>query len=231
MARGKAYKQVRQKVDPTHKYKLAEAIQLVKEVGYAKFAWAVELHIKTHANPKYNDQLIRGTVVLPHGTGKEVKVAAFVSEEQRDEAVAAGADLVGNEEIIKQVEAGTIDFDIIVTTGEMMRELAKVAKVLGPKGLMPSPKAGTVTTTLWPTIEEIKKGRIEFKLDKTGNIHTVVGRRSFSDEQLEENMQTVMQALMENKPSGIKGKLIKKVVLAPTMGPGVQVERQESIKR
>jgi len=209
------------------KYPMAEAITLLKEVSYAKFAGSVEMHIKTNANPKYNDQMIRATVVLPHGTGKAVKVAAFVDEGHRDEATKAGADIVGNEELIKDIEAGKIDFDVLVTSGEMMRDLAKVAKTLGPKGLMPSPKAGTVTNNLSSTISEIKKGRVELKLDKTGNIHVGVGRVDFTEAQIEENILGVLKALMDNKPAGIKAKLVKKVVIAPTMGPGIQLDWSE----
>lgn len=157
MARGKAYRAGREKVSSTQKYQLTEAVKLVKEVSYSKFTGAVELHVKTAANPKYNDQMLRGTVVLPHGTGKTVRVAAFVADDKRDEAKAAGADIVGNQEILEAIQAGTTDFDVLVTTADQMRDLARVAKVLGPKGLMPSPKAGTVSNNLEQTIGDIKK--------------------------------------------------------------------------
>jgi large subunit ribosomal protein L1 len=218
---GKKYKKVKELVTPGKIYDIAEAVALVKKVSFSKFGGTVEVHAKTFANPKYNDQMIRATVVLPHGTGKTVRVAAFVWEDMKKAALAAGADIAGNEDIIKDIEAGNVNFDVLVTTPDMMRDLAKIAKVLGPKGLMPSPKAGTVSPNLENAIAEIKKGRVEFKLDKTGNVHVGVGKLSFTDEQLADNVTALLKALVENKPSGIKAKLIKKVVLAPTMGPGV----------
>lgn len=221
--RGKQWKALKEKVDITVKHDIAEAVKLVKELSYSKFVGACEIHVKTAANPKYNDQLVRGTIVLPNGTGKSVRVAAFVADDKRDDATKAGADLVGNVELIADIEKGKIDFDVLVTSGDMMRDLAKVAKSLGPKGLMPSPKAGTVSSNIAQTIDEIKKWRVEFKLDKTGNIHTVIGKLDFADEKLVENFTALMNAINEAKPSWVKGKLIQKVVLAPTMGPWVQV--------
>lgn len=222
--KGKAYRAGREKVSSTEKYEISEAVKLVKEVSYSKFVGAVELHVKTAANPKYNDQMLRGTVVLPHGTGKKVRVAAFVSDDKRDEAKAAGADLIGNQELIEQIQGGTTDFDVLVTTGDQMRDLAKVAKILGPKGLMPSPKAWTVSNNLTQTIGDIKKWRVEFKLDKTGNIHVRIAGLDFTDAQIVENFESLMSAVSENKPAGVKGKLVQKVVIAPTMGVGVQVD-------
>ncbi len=223
--KGKKFKEAKAKVTVEHQYPLAEAITLVKEVSYSKFVGTLELHIWTNANPKYNDQILRWTVVLPNGTGKKVRVAAFVGDEARDDATKAWADLVGNKELITAIEKGEMDFDILVTTADQMRDLAKVAKQLGPKGLMPSPKAGTVTANLAKTIDELKKGRVEYKLDKTGNIHLAIGKLDFSDEQLVENVQSILTSMEENKPSWVKGNLIKKIVLAPTMGPGVQVAK------
>lgn len=225
--RGKKYVAAREKVSSTKKYALTEAVALAKQVSYSGFIGSLELHIKTNANPKYNDQLLRGTVVLPHGTGKSIKVAVFAGEDQREAAKQAGADIVGSDNLIAEIEKGTITFDVLVTTNDMMRDLAKVAKILGPKGLMPSPKAGTVTTNLSQTLSDIKKGRVEFKLDKTGNVHVGVGKLSFSDEQLVQNIDALLKAVMENKPSGVKGKLIEKVVLAPTMWPGIVVAYSE----
>ena len=222
--RSKAYRAAKEKVSSTTKYPLVEAVALTKEVSISKFTGAVELHVKTAANPKYNDQMLRGTVVLPHGTGKTVRVAAFVSDDKRDEATNAWADLVGNQEILEAIQWGNTDFDVLVTTADQMRDLARVAKILGPKGLMPSPKAGTVTNNLDQTIGDIKKWRVEFKLDKTWNIHVRIASLDFSDEQIVENFESLMKAVQENKPTGVKGKLVQKVVLAPTMGPGVQVE-------
>lgn len=225
--RGKKFIAAKAQIEVGKKYEIAEAVTLAKAVSYAKFGGSLEVHVKTFADPKYNDQMIRATVVLPHGTGKKTIVAAFVSDDKADLATKAGADIVWNTELIAQIEKGEINFDVLVTTNDMMRDLAKVAKTLGPKGLMPSPKAGTVTTNLEQTIDEIKKGRVEFKLDKSGNIHVGVGKLSFTDEQLTENVTALMHAIFENKPTGVKGKLIQKMVVAPTMWPSVQVNRQE----
>jgi large subunit ribosomal protein L1 len=221
---GKKYKNVQSLIEAEKKYPIAEAVALAKKVSYAKFGGSLNVAVKTYADPKYNDQQIRSTAVLPHGTGKTLRVIAFVSDDMIADAVKAGADMAGNAEIIKNIEAGKFDFDVMVTTPDMMRDLAKVAKALGPKGLMPSPKAGTVSQDLAATIDEVKKGRIEFRLDKTGNIHAGIGKISFTDEQLIDNLNAIITAINENKPAGIKGKLIKKVVISPTMGPGVQVE-------
>ena len=225
--RGKKFVAAKAQVELGKKYELAEAVTLAKTVSYAKFGGSLEVHVKTFADPKYNDQMIRATVVLPHGTGKKTIVAAFVSDDKIDAAKKAGADIAGNTDLLTQIEKGEINFDVLVTTNDMMRDLAKVAKTLWPKGLMPSPKAGTVTTNLDQTIDEIKKWRVEFKLDKSGNIHVGVGKLSFTDEQLQANVEALIHAMLENKPSGVKGKLIQKMVLAPTMGPSVQVNRQE----
>lgn len=224
MARGKKFIEAKAKVDVLKRYPLAEAIALVKETSYSSFVGSLELHVKTNADPKYNDQMIRWTTGLPHGTGRKIRVAAFASPEKHEELKEAGADVVGQEELIADIEKGNIDFDILVTSADMMRDLARTAKILWPKWLMPSPKAWTVSNDLAKTIDELKKWRVEFKLDKTGNVHVLAGKLDFTDEQLAENVQTVLKALINNKPTGIKGKLIKKIVLASTMGPGVAVD-------
>lgn len=222
--KGKKYIEAKAKVDPEMKYELAEAITLVKDVSYSKFVWSMELHVDTNANPKYNDQALRGTVVLPHGTGKSIKVAAFVSDDKRDEAKAAWADLVGNTEIIDAVGKGDINFDILITTGDQMRDLAKIAKQLWPKGLMPSPKAGTVVADIAKAIDEFKKWKVEYKLDQHGSVHIALGKLDFDNAKLIENIQTVLKSMEDSKPTGVKWNLMKKVVIAPTMGPGVQVK-------
>ena len=222
----KKYIEAAKLVDKSRKYSLDEAVELVKKVAYTNFPATVELHIKTTADPRYQDQMVRWTVVLPHGSWKQVRVAAFVSDDKIKEAQDAGADIVGNQDLLEKVQKWEIDFDVLVTTPDMMRELAKVAKILGPKGLMPSPKAGTVTPNIAETIKQIKKGRVEFKLDKTWNIHIPVGKVTFSNEQLKENIEAAINAILESKPSGIKGRLFKKVVIAPTMGPGIQLDIQ-----
>jgi len=222
--RGKKYKAARELINPEQKYSVEEAVALAKKGSYSKFMGMMNIAVKTFADPKYNDQQLRAVTSLPHGVGKTVKIAVFVSDDKVASAQAAGADIAGNASLLSDIEKGKIDFDILITTPDMIKDLAKVAKALGPKGLMPSPKAGTVTQDLEATIAEVKKGRIEFRMDKTGNVNSPVGKLSFSDEQLVDNVKAFLAALEENKPAGVKGKLIKKVVLSPTMGPGAQVE-------
>lgn len=204
-------------------YTTTEACELIKQVSYSKFDWSVDIAIKTFADPKYNDQMVRGTVVLPNGNGKDTKIAVFVWDDQLDEARKAGWDIVGNTTLLKDIEDGKIDFDILVTTPAMIKDLARVAKALGPKWLMPSPKTGTITTDIAGTIDEIKKWRVEYKLDKTGNIHVNVGKVSFDNNKLEENITTLLKSVESNKPASIKGKLFKKIVLSPTMWPGITI--------
>lgn len=220
----KKYKEAKKLVDRNKKYSIEEAVELAVKSNYAKFNSSVDVNIKTFADPKYNDQVVRATTVLPHGTGKTVKIAAFVSDEMVEQAKKYGADIVGSADLLRKIEAWEINFDILVTTTDMMKDLAKVAKTLGPKGLMPSPKAGTVTNDLESTISEIKKGRVEFKTDKTGNINVWVGKINFKPEQLVENVKALLTAIDQNKPTGVKGKLIKKMVISSTMGPGIQVD-------
>lgn len=224
MAYGKKYNQVKPLVDEEKKYSMEDAIVLVKKLSYSKFVGTLNVAVKTVADPKYNDQQIRATAVLPHGTGKKIIVAAYVADDQIAGAKAAGADIAGNQELLRDIENGKIAFDVLITAPDMMRELAKVAKVLWPKGLMPSPKAGTVVQDINNAIDEVKKWRIEFRIDKTGNVHAAIGKLSFTDEQLLENLRVFLKALDDSKPTGIKGKLIKKVVISATMSPGVQVE-------
>ena len=219
---GKKYRESAKSVDSTKVYPIVEAVALLKKAGYAKFDGSVEIAVKTNADAKYNDQMMRGTTILPHGTGKTIRIAVFSAEEA--EAKKAGADIVGIETLLTDIKAGKFDFDVLLTTPEHIRDLAPVAKQLGPKGLMPSPKAGTVITNIPQAIEEFKKGKIEFKLDKTGNINAGIGKISFTETQIEENIKSFIKALEENKPTGVKGKLIKRIYIAPTMGPGIQIE-------
>lgn len=220
---GKKYLEAKKELEALKAYELSEAVNLLKKVNYAKFDATVNIAVKTNANPKYNDQMLRATTILPHGTGKTQKVAVFVSEDKAADAKKAGADLAGFESILSLIKSGKIDFDVLITTPDHIRDLAPVAKLLGPKGLMPSPKAGTVAVDLAQAIEEVKKGKIEFRLDKTGNVHAGVGKVSFTAEQLLENIQSLMKAIEEHKPTGVKGKLVKKVVLSTTMSPGILV--------
>ena len=205
-------------------YPLNEAVELVKKTSNVKFDATVELAVKTNANPKFNDQMLRGTAILPHGTWKTKKIAVFVLDEKLDEAKKSGADVYGSTDLLNNIKNGKMDFDILITTADSIRELAPVAKQLGPKGLMPSPKAGTVTNDLAKTVEEFKKWKIEFKLDKTGNVHVPVGKVSFTNDKLVENIQSILNTMEENKPTWVKWKLIKKVVISSSMWPGVVVE-------
>lgn len=223
MTHGKKYTAVKNTINANQAYDIPEAIKLVKQTSYSKFDATIEVSIKTFANPKYNDQMMRGTVVLPHGTGKSQRIAAFVADENIQAATQAGADIVGYDNLIIDIKAGKLNFDVLVTTPDLMKELAPVAKMLWPKGLMPSPKAGTVTPNIGEAITQIKKGRLEFKIDKTGNIHGIIGKASFDDQALQENLETFIRTVEENKPSGVKNKLIKKVTIAATMGPGIQI--------
>jgi len=224
MKHSKKYNTAKELIDSNKKYSIQEAIKLLKKVSYTKFDGTMEVHIQTNANPKYNDQNIRSTVILPHGIGKQIKVAAFVSDDKTEETKKAWADIVWNNDLLSEIEKWNINFDILITTPEMMRDLAKVAKILWPKWLMPSPKTGTVTVKLEDTINEIKKWRVEFKLDKQGIIHVWAWKISFDEKKLEENLKNLIQAVNTAKPSGIKWQLIKKIYIAPTMGPWIQIE-------
>ncbi len=205
-------------------YPIAEAMELLPKLSISKFDGAAEVHIRINADTTQADQLVRTTVPLPHGTGKDVRIAAFVPDDMIDDAKKAGAAIAGNEDLIKQITDGKIDFDIAVASPKMMKDLGKVAKTLGQKGLMPSPKAGTVTENVVKVIGELKKGRIEIKMDKQGIIHTVFGKISFGSKKLQENFEALIGAVKEAQPSGIKGEYILTVNVAPTMGPGLKVQ-------
>ncbi len=209
-------------------YSLKDAIALLKSLDTSKFDETMEVHVKTGCNPKHADQIVRSTIILPNGTGKSVSVAVFTDEEEKvSEAKKAGADIVGADDLIAEVTKGNINFDVALATPAYMRNLAKVARVLGPKGLMPSPKAGTVTPNIGKSVEELKKGKIEFKTDKTGIIHSIFGKKSFSAEHLEENIQTLLNAIKEAKPSGVKGTYIQKITLTSTMAPSITLDLVE----
>jgi large subunit ribosomal protein L1 len=205
-------------------YPIAEATELLTQLSTSKFDGTAEIHIRINADTTQADQLVRTTVSLPHGTGKTVRIAAFVPDDQIDEAKKAGADLAGNEELVKMVEDGKIDFDIAVASPRVMKDLGKIAKTLGQKGLMPSPKAGTVTEKIGKTVEELKKGRIELRMDKQGIIHALFGKISFGGKKLAENLEALMHAVQEAKPTGIKNDYIASVTITPTMGPGIRVQ-------
>lgn len=221
--RGKKYREKAALITkPT--YPMDEACELVSQLSTTKFDATVEAHIRIAADTTQADQLVRTTVNLPHGTGKTVRVAAFVPDDLVKEAKSAGADIAGNDDLMKSIEGGTIDFDIAVAVPAMMKNLGKIAKTLGQKGLMPNPKAGTVTDNIAKAIEEVKKGRIECKMDKFGIIHVPFGKVSFGGKKLAENLEVLMAALKEARPTGIKGTYVASLSIAPTMGPGVKVE-------
>ena len=224
MKHGKKYVEAAKLIDKTQQYEAAEAISLVKKSATAKFDETVEAHIRTGCDSRHADQQIRGAVVLPNGTGKEVKVLVFAKGTKLDEAQAAGADHVGGEELIPKIQNdGWLDFDVVVATPDMMGVVGRLGKVLGPKGLMPNPKAGTVTMDVTKAVNDIKAGKIEYRLDKANIIHVPVGKASFTEEQLEQNFNALMDAITKAKPASVKGQYLKSITLATTMGPGVKV--------
>ena len=224
MKRGKKYVEAAKAVDRATLYDTAEAISLVKKSAVAKFDETIEVHIRTGCDGRHADQQIRGAVVLPHGTGKSVKVLVFAKGTKVDEAQAAGADYVGGEELIPKIQnEGWLDFDVVVATPDMMGVVGRLGRVLGPKGLMPNPKAGTVTMDVTKAVNDIKAGKIEYRLDKANIIHVPIGKASFSEEQLADNFQTLIDAVNKAKPATLKGQYMKSVSVAPTMGPGVKI--------
>ncbi len=224
MKRGKKYVEAAKLIDRATLYDKEEAVALVKKSATAKFDETIEAHIRTGCDGRHADQQIRGAVVLPHGTGKEVKVLVFAKGAKADEAQAAGAEYVGAEELIPKIQnENWFDFDVVVATPDMMGVVGRLGRVLGPKGLMPNPKAGTVTMDVTKAIKDIKAGKIEYRLDKTNIIHVPIGKASFSEEQLADNFQTLIDAINKAKPSTLKGQYLKSVTLTSTMGPGVKL--------
>ena len=224
MKHGKKYMEAAKVVDRSVAYEPAEAISVVKKTASAKFDETVEVHIRTGCDGRHADQQVRGAVVLPNGTGKTVKVLVFAKGAKLDEALAAGADHAGGEELIPRIQNdGWLDFDVVVATPDMMGVVGRLGKVLGPKGLMPNPKAGTVTMDVTKAINDIKAGKIEYRLDKSNIIHCPIGKASFSEEKLEENFRALMDAIIKAKPSALKGQYLRSVTLSSTMGPGVKV--------
>ena len=224
MKHGKKYIEAAKLVDRATQYEPGEAIALVKKTASAKFDETVEVHIRTGCDGRHAEQQIRGAVVLPNGTGKTVKVLVFAKGDKLTEAEAAGADYVGGEELIPKIQNdGWLDFDVVVATPDMMGVVGRLGKVLGPKGLMPNPKAGTVTMDVTKAVNDIKAGKIEYRLDKTTIIHVPVGKASFSEDKLQENYDALMEAIVKAKPSALKGQYLKSITLATTMGPGVKI--------
>ena len=224
MKRGKKYLEAAKLIERGNLYEKAEAIALVKKAAVAKFDETIEAHIRTGCDGRHADQQIRGAVVLPHGTGKTVRILVFAKGAKADEALAAGADYVGAEELIPKIQnEGWFEFDVVVATPDMMGVVGRLGRVLGPKGLMPNPKAGTVTMDVTKAVNDIKAGKIEYRLDKTNIIHVPVGKASFTEEQLADNFQTLIDAINKAKPAAVKGQFLKSVTLTSTMGPGVKI--------
>ncbi|MBQ1844005.1 MAG: 50S ribosomal protein L1 [Lachnospiraceae bacterium] len=224
MKRGKKYQDAVKSYDKSKQYDAAEAVAIVKKNATAKFDETVEVHIRTGCDGRHADQQIRGAVVLPHGTGKTVRVLVFAKGAKADEATAAGADYVGGEELIPKIQnEGWLDFDVVVATPDMMSVVGRLGRVLGPKGLMPNPKAGTVTMDVTKAINDIKAGKIEYRLDKANIIHVPVGKASFSEADLADNFQALMDAIVKARPSTLKGTYLKNITITSTMGPGVRV--------
>ena len=224
MKRGKRYQESAKLVDSKKLYSAKEAIEIIEKMPKTKFDQTVELHVKLGVDSKHADQQVRGTVVLPNGTGKTQKVLVFAKGPKADEAKAAGADFVGGDELIPKIQnEGWLDFDVVVATPDMMGVVGRLGRVLGPKGLMPNPKAGTVTMDVTKAINEIKAGKIEYRLDKTNIIHVPIGKASFTEEQLADNFQTLIDAINKARPAAVKGQYLKSITLTSTMGPGVKV--------
>ena len=224
MKRGKKYVEAAKAIDRATLYDAADAVALVKKTAVAKFDETIEAHIRTGCDGRHADQQIRGAVVLSHGTGKKVRILVFAKDAKAEEAKAAGADYVGGEELIPKIQnENWFEFDVVVATPDMMGVVGRLGRVLGPKGLMPNPKAGTVTMDVTKAVQEIKAGKIEYRLDKTNIIHVPVGKASFTEEQLADNFQTLIDAINKARPAAVKGQYLKSVVLTSTMGPGVKV--------
>lgn len=224
MKKGKRYTEAAKLIEKTNLYDLEEAVALVKKSASAKFDETIEAHLRLGVDGRHADQQVRGAVVLPHGTGKTVKVLVFAKGDKVDEALAAGADYAGGDELVPKIQNdGWLDFDVVVATPDMMGVVGRLGRVLGPKGLMPNPKAGTVTMDVTKAINDIKAGKIEYRLDKSNIIHVPIGKASFTEEQLTDNFQTLIDAVIKAKPSAAKGQYLKSVVVASTMGPGVKL--------
>jgi large subunit ribosomal protein L1 len=222
--RGKKHTETAKKVDRSKRYTLDEATSLVREAGYAKFDETVDIAVRLGVNPKHADQMVRGALVLPHGIGKTVRVLVFARGEKVAEAEAAGADFVGGEELIAKVTGGWLDFDTVVATPDMMGQVGKLGRVLGPRGLMPNPKVGTVTFDVTKAVKEAKAGKVEFRVEKAGIVHVPVGKRSFESTVLQDNVRALMAALVKAKPSTAKGQYLRSITLSSTMGPGIRID-------
>lgn len=223
----KRIKEARKRVDPRKNYAVPEAVEILKKAPAPKFDETVEVALSFDVDPKQTDQNVRGTVVLPHGTGRSVKVLVFAKGDAERQAKEAGADFVGAEDLMAKIEGGWMDFDAVVATPDLMREVGKLGRVLGPRGLMPSPKAGTVTVDVGRAVREVKGGKVEFKMDKQGDIHLGVGKRSFSSEALVANLRTLLEAVWRAKPASAKGRFVQSVTVSTSMGPGIHLDPNE----
>jgi large subunit ribosomal protein L1 len=224
MTRSRRYQTLKEGFDKNRVYGLEEAVKMLVKNANSKFDESVEVHLRTGIDTKQADQQIRGTITLPHGTGKEKRIAVFVEGEKQIEAKEAGADIVGGQELVEKIKLSKeVDFDVAVATPEMMKKMASVAKILGPKGIMPSPKTDTVTTDIKSAVEQLKKGKLSFKNDATGNIHQLVGKVSFGDEKIKENVEAFVKNINDHKPAGVKGEFIKSVTVTSTMGIGIKI--------
>jgi large subunit ribosomal protein L1 len=225
MKHGKRYNEVIKKVEPRKAYSIEEAVELVKSTATAKFTESVDIAVRLGVDPRKADQMVRGTVSLPHGTGKQVRVLVLAKHPKDQEATAAGADYAGLEEFIEKIKGGWTDIDVIIATPDLMGEVGKLGKILGPRGLMPNPKSGTVTNDLAAAVKEVKAGKIEFRVDKAGVVHTTIGKASFETQKLIENAKVFLNTIQRLKPSTAKGLYVKSITLSSTMGPGVAVDR------
>lgn len=223
----KRYQALLEKIDKNKKYSIEEATKLVKDLKSAKFDETVELALRLGVDPRHADQMVRGSVVLPHGTGKKVRVAVFAKGVKADEAKEAGADIVGAEDLVEKIQNGEIDFDIAIATPDMMGLVGKIGRILGPKGLMPNPKTGTVTMDVAKAVKNAKSGQVNFRVDKKGNIHAGIGKASFSAEQLADNLREFVKTINKLKPAAAKGRYIRNAALSLTMSPGVELDTQE----
>ena len=224
MKKGKKYLAARGRIDRQKVYPLNEALKLVKETMYANFDETIEASLRLGVNPKHADQMVRGTVVLPHGIGKDVRVLVFAKGEKEEEAREAGADYVGSEEYIEKIKGGWLDFDVAVATPDMMKSVGKLGRILGARGLMPNPKSGTVTLDVTKAVKELKAGKIAFRVDKAGNIGVPLGKASFDQEKLSENLRALMEAILRVRPAAAKGQYVRHLAICSTMGPGIKVD-------
>jgi len=229
--RGKKYRAAVEQYERLKPYPLREALELVKKMAYAKFDETVDMAIRLNVDPRHADQMVRGTVVLPHGTGKTVRVLVFAKGDKAKEAEEAGADFVGAEDLIEKIQGGWTDFDVAIATPDMMPLVGRLGKILGPRGLMPNPKVGTVTQDVAKAVKEAKAGKIQFRVDKAGNIHAPIGKVSFDLDKLTENAMTLIDAIVKARPASVKGQYVKNITVSSTMGPGVRVDISDVLKK